>query len=213
MDQSNSNNNMQGISNPPNGGDITDVANPEANDASVSQTSVASQQPPQQSPAADAAASKSQAPQAPQTPQTPQTPGQPQDQGNGPQGKQPDLSKSQKPGGPSGPVAPQQNPAVAKASMFHDIAETLAGGPRFKYDVDAYGNTTRQKIPVSNSHIALAIAMEALTGGITGAANGQGPNGIAKGAAAAMAQSKENVQLQDQQARQQAQEDFSHRAQ
>ena len=199
--------NMQGVSNPPNGGNITDVANPEANDATVSQTAVASQQQPPQSPA-----DKGPQTPTPQAPQAAQAPGQPQDQSNGPQGKQPDLSKGQQPV-PAAAPAPTQNPVTAKASMFHDIAETLAGGPRYKYDVDAYGNTTKQKVPVSGQHLALALAMEALTGGITGLANGQGPNGIAKGTAAAMAQGKQNVQDQDEQAKKQAQDDFTRRAQ
>jgi hypothetical protein len=199
--------NMQGVSNPPNGGNITDVANPEANDATVSQTAVASQQQPPQSPA-----DKGPQTPTPQAPQAAQAPGQPQDQSNGPQGKQPDLSKGQQPV-PAAAPAPTQNPVTAKASMFHDIAETLAGGPRYKYDVDAYGNTTKQKVPVSGQHLALALAMEALTGGITGLANGQGPNGIAKGTAAAMAQSNQKVQDQDEQAKKQAQDDFARRAQ
>lgn len=197
---------LQGTSNPPNGGNITDVDNPEANDATVPQTAVATNQPPQNNPAQDAAATKTP---TPQTPQANQTPGQPQDQSALP--KQPNLPKA--PAQPAGPVAPASSPAVQKANTFHDVAETLAGGPRYKYDVDAYGNTTKTKIPVSNTHLALAIAMEALTGGITGLANGQGPNGASRGAAAAMQQSAAQVQNQDKQAREQAQQDFAHRAQ
>jgi soluble lytic murein transglycosylase-like protein len=196
--------NAQGVSNPPNGGQITDIANPEDNDATVPLNTTPIAQP----------QGSSQAPQTPtpQAPQNVQTPGQPQDQGQGPQGKQPDLSKAPQPA-PSGAPAPQQNQITAKASMFHDIAETLAGGPRYKYDTDAYGNTTRQPVPVSNAHLALAIAMEALTGGITGLANGQGPNGFGRGAAAAAAQGQQRVQQQDEQARKQAQIDFAQKAQ
>jgi hypothetical protein len=68
-------NQTQGTSNPPNGGNITDIDNPEANDATVPQTAVATNQPPQNNPAQDAAAKT-----PTQTPQATPTPGQPQDQ-------------------------------------------------------------------------------------------------------------------------------------
>lgn len=195
-------NKYQGVSNPPNNGDITDIANPEANDATVAQTA-APNEPDQQKPAQPAPV---------QAPPAASAPG-PQSQGAD-QTKQPDLSKPQ--GQPfSGPAynTPETNPAVKKAGIFHDVAEALAGGPRYKYDVDAYGNMTRQKVPVSNAHLALAVAMEALSGAATGYANGQGPNGAAKALGASTAQAEQRVEKQDQQQRQQAQEDFSRKAQ
>lgn len=199
------NDQRQGISNPPDNGNVTSIDTPNSNDTTIAQAA-APNQPDQQKPAQPAPAQVS------QTPQTPGQPTQPQDQ-TAQQSKQPDLSKPQGPTTPTTAPSPAQNPAVQKAGIFHDVAEALAGGPRYKYDVDAYGNTTRQKVPVSNTHLALAIAMEALGGAATGLANGQGPNGMGRAAAASMAQAKQNVQQQDQQARQQATEDFSRRAQ
>src|SRR5208337_2302168 len=128
-------NTMSGISNPPDGGEVNtvdnaDISDPNSNDQTVSQTAAPST--PQTTP---------QAGQVPMPGATPGPTGQPQVPGQ-PQGALPNKAPNVKPGQntPNGPIPPAQNPAVAKASTFHDVAEALAGGPRYAYDVDAYGN-------------------------------------------------------------------------
>lgn len=172
-------------------------------DADYAQTPVVDSDSPSTSPDSAAPQEKPQVTPQSQQQQTPQRPVP---------GKQPDLSKAPQAAPPAAaPVKPVPQ-AVQKASVFHDIAETLAGGPRYTYNVDEYGNMQRTKVPVSNGHLALAIAMEAISGGITGMAQ-QGPNAEAKAAAAAEEKSRQQVLQQDQQQRQMAQEDFSRRAQ
>lgn len=70
------------------------------------------------------------------------------------------------------------NPAVKRASLFRSIAQTLAGGPRYKTTIDANtGETKREAVPLSGREIGMAIALEALTGGMAGlqAGRGKGP--------------------------------------
>ena len=190
-----------GVSTPPNNGQVLDIANPESNDSTVSQESASAQTP---------------TPQA-QVPQTgasaqPQTPGQPQPQGD--QTKQPNLAKApgQQPQ-PGTPVPQGPSPAVQKASVFHSVAEALAGGPRYKYSIDEYGNEKKTPVPVSGQHLALAIAMEALGGAAAGFGVKNGPGNEGRAAAAGFEQGQKMAQQPNQQQKQQAQEDFSRRAQ
>jgi hypothetical protein len=196
----------QGVSNPPDGGNVEDVSTPDSNDSTVAQSSAPNQNTPPPTP---------QGPTAGAPPQASQTPGQPQTQGPASTGPRPNLAKAPGQSQPQGQAAsvPQQDPAVQQASRLHDVAETLAGGPRYTYDVDAYGNQTRKAVPVSGAHIALALALQALSGATTGLANGAGPSGRAKAAATAAAQSAQRVQQNDVQQRAQAQENFNRRAQ
>ena len=189
----------------PNDGQVTDVSTPDDNGEQTVPQSAASSAPPSPAP---------NVPQAGQTvpPQAPQAPGQPQaSQGSaGAVGK--NLPKGiQQP--PANPAQAAQQRSVSKAGVFHNIAETLAGGPRYQYNVDAYGNMQKTKVPVSNAHLALAIAMEAISGAFTGYANGQGPGGAARAAGASFNQGQQQVEQRTQLQRQQAQEDYSRRAQ
>jgi hypothetical protein len=202
-----------GISNPPNGGAVTDVALPDSNESTVSQAS-APNQPAQQTPQAAPAASASSS--APQASQQPQTPGQSQPASTpAASGQTPDLSKPT-PQQAAAQVQQQVKDAkVQKASTFHDIAETLSGGPRFTYTIDANGNTVKTKIPVSNAHLALAIAMEALSGAAAGVGQ-TGPGAVGKAATAGLKQGQDQtaqIQKGDQEAQQQAQGDFARKAQ
>jgi hypothetical protein len=137
-------------------------------------------------------------------------------QGQQGQQKPQDLSKAPKTPPANGqPMTPQQQQQVQKAGVWHTIAETLAGGPRYTYNVDEYGNTVKTKVPVSNAHLGLVIAMEALQGAAVGLSQ-QGPNAAGKAAAAgfaAGAQRSENLQKQDQQARENAQTDYKNKMQ
>lgn len=195
----------EGVSNPPDNGRVlldTALDVPNSDESTVPQ-SAAPNQPPPQTP--------------PQTPNTGTTPPQsvqgPQPQGQ-PTQQQPDLSKPPQGVQPTAaPTTAPVPPVVQKASIFHDIAETLAGGPRYTYSVDAYGNMQRQQVPVSNAHIALAIAMEALGGAAEGFGAGGGPNAAGKAAAAGYKAGFAQRQNQEQMAKNEASADFARRAQ
>src|SRR5215510_9960740 len=64
------------------------------------------------------------------------------------------------------------HPLVKKAGVIRSIAETLAGGPRYATQIDENGNRVRSQLPLSGRQIALAIAMEAIQGSLTGLAAG-----------------------------------------
>lgn len=193
----NNNNAQSGTMNPSFPLQVTDIETPESNDQTVPQTAAPPEKP-QPTPQTQQTQPQGQTLQAQQQ----------QQQGQ----KQPDLSKAPQQA-PVGPIAPPKPPQVQRANILNEVAETLAGGPRFSYSVDEYGNMQRTRVPVSNAHLALAIAMEAIGGGITGAANGQGPNGVARGTAAAFNQQRQQTIQQNQQQQQLAKEDFTRRAQ
>jgi Transglycosylase SLT domain len=168
------------------------------------------------------------APQAP--PQAQQGPPPPQPQPNqnyaqasqqqGPQqsGKPADLSKAPAAGQANG--APAQAPVpqhIQQASKIFDIAQTLAGGPTYNYQVSADGTMQKTQVPVSNSKIGLAIAMNALSGAFTGMSAG-GPQGKGviqnpgRAGAAAFDQAAQRNQQADLLKRQQAQQQFNTQA-
>src|ERR1017187_261669 len=118
------------------------------------------------------------------------------------------------PGQPTGaPPTPQVDPAVQKASRFYDVAEALAGGPRYKYNVDATGNMQKTQVPVSGAHLGLAIAMEALSGMAAGAGVTPGPGVEGRAAAAGFQAGKQQAQAQNDKSQQQAQQDYARKAQ
>ena len=132
-------------------------------------------------------------------------------------GKQPDLSKAPAPNPAQVQDAvaqAQKKKAVTMADRFHATAEALAGGPRYTYGVDEYGVILQnRKVPVSNAHLALSIAMEALSGAAAGLGVANGPNAAGRAAAAGFNKGEQNRVQEDQQARTQATEDFARRAQ
>lgn len=156
---------------------------------------------------------------APNTP--PQTPQQPQDASsaqNGPQGpsggpqKQGDLSKT--PGTPptANPSDPADHPAVQKAGIIRAIAQTLAGGPQTSYKIDPNtGTMVATKQPLSGHQIGLAIAMAALTGGISGLGE-KGPGAEGRAAQDGFKATQQQAQQQDQQAQQQASQNYARQA-
>jgi hypothetical protein len=110
---------------------------------------------------------------------------------------------------------PSQHPAVQKASLLNEIATTLAGGPRYSTTIDPNtGTVTRTKVPLSTKQLGMAIALEALSGAITGAAQ-HGPNHVEAAAAAGYQQGQQESQ-QVQQANQanedQAKNDYATKA-
>jgi hypothetical protein len=93
-----------------------------------------------------------------------------------------------------------QHPAVKRAGVMYEIAQALAGGPRYTETIDESGNRQFKQIPVSGKHLAMAIAMEAIQGSLTGLAAGRGRGPGAAGAAAmtqAMQQRQQQQQRQD----------------
>ena len=199
-------NQYSGTSNPPNGGQVDDISATNENGGSTVPQSAAPNTPPAP------VSTPAQAPAPTASGQQPQPTSQ--NPTNLPAtAPKPSTLNGDGQNGTSKPYVQTVPPQVQKAGMFHDVAEALAGGPHYTYSVDAYGNMQRQQVPVSPAHLGFALALEALSGGITGLANGQGPNGTAKAAEAGFQQGKQQVQQQDQEAKQQATADFARRAQ
>lgn len=109
------------------------------------------------------------------------------------------------------PTQPAPHPAVQHASVVRQIAETLAGGPRFKTVIATDGTRTLQRIPMDRKDIGMAIALSAITGALSGLQE-KGPNANAKAAAAGFNAVAQQRQQSDQAADQQATQDFSRRA-
>lgn len=191
-----SSNQYEGVSNPPDGGAVASVDTP----ADQMQTPV---------PAQDQAAQQPATPQA--QPAQPQA--QPQGQQQGQQQATPDLSKPQ--GAPGQTAAPAQqpnfanHPAVQKAGLLHTIAETLAGGPRYRDSIDPNtGEMQRQQVPMSGRDIGMAIVMEALGGALSGLSQ-SGPNADAKAASVGYQQGVQQQREIQQKQEQQASADFA----
>ncbi len=103
------------------------------------------------------------------------------------------------------------HPAVKRASVMYDVAQALAGGPRYTETIDENGNRQFKPVPVSGKHLAMAIALEAIQGSMTGLAAGKGRGLGAAGSAAfnqQMAQKQQAQQRQDQKST----EDFNNKA-
>lgn len=94
------------------------------------------------------------------------------------------------------------HPSVQRAGVIRQIAQTLAGGTRYSTTIDpATGAATRTPIPMSKSDIGMAIALEAISGALSGLAQ-SGPGATGRAAEAGFQQ----VSAHQQQA-QQAQEE------
>ncbi|MFL6437711.1 MAG: hypothetical protein ACJ71Q_09040 [Terriglobales bacterium] len=128
---------------------------------------------------------------------------------------QPGQQQPQQPQTVSNPSAqPQQAQQQSKhpwAQRIRDVAEVLAGGKRYNETIDQNGNRVYTPQPLSKSQIGMAIALEALSGGMAGlkAGRGQGPG------AAGMAGFQQGMQQRQQQINQQdeqANKDFYRRA-
>lgn len=115
------------------------------------------------------------------------------------------------------PPKPTVDPAVQKAqqhaSVVRTIAETLAGGKRFKTVIDpSTGTATKEPIHLSRGDIGMAIAMSAITGALSGL-QAHGPNAEAEAAGMgfnATAQQRDNA---DKQQSEEAQQQFARQAQ
>jgi hypothetical protein len=109
------------------------------------------------------------------------------------------------------PVAQEPHPAVKRASVLFEVAQALAGGPRYEERIDDNGNRIKTPVKMSGRNIAMAIALEAISGSLTGLAAGRG-HGAGAAGAAAMQQSMQRRQQEQQRQAQQNQEDFNNRS-
>jgi hypothetical protein len=110
---------------------------------------------------------------------------------------------------PPDPV--QDHPLVKKAGILHAVATALAGGQRYTERIDDNGERVRTPVKMSGGQIGLAIALEAISGSLTGLAAGRGRGPGAAGAAA-FAQAAARRQQEIDRVDQKAQEDYSNRA-
>ncbi|MGA7523557.1 MAG: hypothetical protein WBW84_13980, partial [Acidobacteriaceae bacterium] len=105
-----------------------------------------------------------------------------------------------------------QNPSVRRAGWVREIAQTLSGGPRYQLTIDPQTGASKPvPVSVSNRSLGLAIAMEALSGGLTGLGQ-HGPDAAGKAAAAGVQQGmalQAQQQARQEQAAQQQYEDQS----
>jgi hypothetical protein len=91
------------------------------------------------------------------------------------------------------------HPSIQRAGIVREIAQTLAGGPRYTLTPNTDGTVTRTPAPLSKGDILTAIALEALSGSLAGLTQ-QGPGATGRAAAAGF----QTVSQQQQQARQRA---------
>jgi hypothetical protein len=91
------------------------------------------------------------------------------------------------------------HPSVKHASIVRSVAETLAGGPHYRTETDVNtGEIKRVPVPLSGREIAMAIAMEAISGSFAGLAGGRGKGAGAAGVAGMQAGGKLVQQRRDQ---------------
>ena len=158
----------------------------------------------QNPPATTAPTTGTPAPAPPQTPQQSNTPSQQQPA----QTQPPKTAQPSQNGGNQGDTvsnAPAQvHPSVQKAGILRQVAEALAGGPRFTTTIDPNtGATTRTRVPLSSRDIGMAIAMEAISGSLAGLSQ-RGPGAEGRAAAAGFDQVQQE---------QRAQQDFQNQSQ
>jgi hypothetical protein len=105
------------------------------------------------------------------------------------------------------------HPSVQKAGVLRQVAEALAGGPRYTTVIDPQsGATTRTRVPLSSRDIGMAIALEAISGSLAGLSQ-RGPGATGRAAEAGFQQvSQEQEQARAQQ-EQQAQQNFENQSQ
>ena len=112
------------------------------------------------------------------------------------------------------PVDPNANhPSVQRAGVLRSVATMLAGGPRYQTVIDpATGATTRTQVPLSRGQLGMAIALEALSGGIAGLGQ-RGPGALGQAAQAGFQQVSQQKQQAAQAQEQQAQQDYENQYQ
>lgn len=107
---------------------------------------------------------------------------------------------------------PQTIQAVNRASRVRAAAQALAGGPRYRTVIDpSTGTTQRVQVPMSRADIGLAIAMEAISGALSGLGQ-RGPGAEGRAALAGAQTTSDAMQTANQQAEAQAQSDAQAKA-
>lgn len=171
------------------------------NDPSVSQ-----QMPQAPATAANTPATNPTAPDTTAAPVTPQTQNPTQ---QNPANQQPASQPSATVSNPA-PAAPV-HPSIEKANVLRNVAETLAGGPRFKTSIDPNtGAATRTRVPLSRGDILTALAMEAISGALAGFSQ-KGPGAVGRAGEAGFQQTSQQIQAAQTQQEQEAQQDFQNR--
>jgi hypothetical protein len=108
--------------------------------------------------------------------------------------------------------APAPHPAVQRAGILRNVAQALAGGPRYSTQIDpSTGATTRTQVPLSRADIGMAIALEAISGSLAGLAQ-RGPGATGSAAAAGFQQVSQQRQQADAQQQQQVQQGFENQS-
>lgn len=152
---------------------------------------------------------------APQQSSAPTVTPAPSPQPQAQQQSQPQAPQSQPPATPANDAVVNNNaahPAVKKASLLRDVAQALAGGPRYTTTIDpTTGATTRTAVPLSSRDIGMAIALEAISGALSGLAV-TGPGATGRAAAAGFQQGQQQIQQAQAQREQQAQQDFQNQS-
>lgn len=129
-----------------------------------------------------------------QTPPSAAAPGpQQSQQQNSPNPPQPILSNA-----PAQADDHSDHPLVRRAGVTNAVARALAGNPT-RITIDQEGTRRVEPAPLTRGQVALAIAMEAIQGSLTGLAAGRGRG---PGAAGAAAMSQQIAQRQQEQNRQ-----------
>lgn len=105
------------------------------------------------------------------------------------------------------PVSNPTHPGVQRAGIIREIAQTLAGGPRWQYTANEDGTVSRQPVSLSKGEILGAIALEALSGSLAGLGARPGPGATGRAGAVGFQQGLALQQQQRLQAEQQAQQD------
>lgn len=117
----------------------------------------------------------------------------------------------------TGPTTPAPGatpvpPAVEHASTLHQVATAMTGGPRFKTTIDPLtGTTKRTQIPISNRDLGLAIALTAISGGLSGL-QARGPNHISQAAGMGYTSGVDQVNQAQQKDKAQAQQQFENQS-
>jgi hypothetical protein len=113
----------------------------------------------------------------------------------------------------SNAAAQPENPSVQRASTLRKIAETLAGGPRYKTTIDPQtGQTTRTQVPLSRGDIGMAIVAEVLGGAMSGLSVKNGPGNLGRATAAGFSNAQEQQQQAQQAQQQQTQQDLANQS-
>jgi hypothetical protein len=148
---------------------------------------------------------------ATQTPTQPTETGQP---GLPPKPVNPAVNVAN-PNNPTNPANnPDAHPAVQRAGLLHNIALAMAGGQRYKENIDPNtGTMTRTPVPLSRADIGMAIAMEAISGALSGLSVKPGPGAVGRAAGAGYENQVEQQQQVQQQQDKEANDNYTRAAQ